>query len=252
VTILALHGFGDTGALTFADAARYWSGRGIAVYAPDQRGFGTNASRRHWPGAETLVADTVSLAGTVRRRDPALPLVVVGHSMGGGLALAAAARGLPADALVLAAPAIAGGDALNPLLRAGGTALAAAAPEHRWTGQGIVAIQPTDNMAALQRAVSDPWHFADPSSRELLGLVRIMDLAAAAAPEVRIPTLTLMGAHDEVLDPARVRLIAERIPGSVGFLYYPDGWHWLFSDLQAPRVWKDVADFALSGHRPEG
>ncbi|PJN93685.1 hypothetical protein CNY89_19110, partial [Amaricoccus sp. HAR-UPW-R2A-40] len=31
---------------------------------------------------------------------------------------------------------------------------------------------------------SDPRHFADPSSRELWGLVEVMDAAAAAAPEV--------------------------------------------------------------------
>ena len=73
-----------------------------------------------------------------------------------------------------------------------------------------------------------------------------MDRAAADAPRVTIPTLTLMGAHDEVLEPERVAAIARTIPGNAGFILYPDGWHWLFSDLQAPRVWRDVADFALS------
>ena len=58
-----------------------------------------------------------------------------------------------------------------------------------------------------------------------------------------------MGAHDEVLRPAQVRLIADRIPGRVGFVLYPDGWHWLFRDLQAPRVWHDVGDFVLSARR---
>ena len=67
-----------------------------------------------------------------------------------------------------------------------------------------------------------------------------------------MPTLTLMGAHDEVLRPDRVRRIHARIPGAVDFRYYPDGWHWLFSDLQAERVWKDVADFVLSGVDRDG
>ena len=149
-----------------------------------------------------------------------------------------------ADALVLAGPAIAGGDALNPIYRVGGWALGAVAPDKRWTGAGIVEIHPTDNREALRRVSRDPRHFADPSSRELFGLVLLMDEAAAAAPAVHMPTLTLMGAHDEVLRPDRVRRIHARIPGAVDFGYYPDGWHWLFSDLQAERVWKDVADFA--------
>ncbi len=248
--ILALHGFGDAGDLTFENAARAWSARGIAVYAPDQRGFGGNASRRDWPGPDALVGDAVSLADHLRARHPGLPLVVVGHSMGGGVALAAAADGLDADALVLAGPAIAGGDALSPLYRATARAVAAALPEKRWTGEGIVAIRPTDNPEALARVVADPRHFGDPSSRELYGLVQLMDRAAAAAPSVAIPTLTLMGARDEVLRPAQVRLIEQRIPGRAGFVLYPDGWHWLFRDLQAPRVWQEVGDFALSTERP--
>ena len=248
--ILALHGFGDAGDLTFEGAARYWAGRGIAVYAPDQRGFGGNASRRQWPGPEALVEDAVALAAQVRRAHPGLPLVVVGHSMGGGTALAAAARGMDADALVLAGPAIAGGDALNPLLRAGGWAMAFAAPERRWTGEGLIEIWPTDNMDALRRVAADPRHFADPSSRELYGLVRLMDAAAAAAPLVDTPTLTLMGAHDEVLRPDLVRRIHDRIPGAVDFRLYPEGWHWLFRDVQAERVWRDVADFVLSRPAP--
>ena len=246
--ILALHGFGDAGDLTFEGAARAWSARGIAVYAPDQRGFGANASRHDWPGVDALTGDAVALSRWLRARHPGLPLVVVGHSMGGGIALAAAAQGLDADALVLAGPAIAGGEALNALYRTAARIAAAAAPERRWTGRGVIDIRPTDNAEAIARVRADPRHFGDPTSRELYGLVELMDRAAAAAPEVTTPTLTLMGAHDEVLRPARVREVADKIPGRVGFILYPDGWHWLFRDLQAPRVWQDVGDFVLSAH----
>ena len=166
--------------------------------------------------------------------------------MGGGVALAAAAEGLDADALVLAGPAIAGGAALNPALRVGAFALAAAAPDKRWTGEGLVEIQPTDNIEAIREVVADPRHFGDPSSRELYGLVRLMDKAAAAAPSVAMPTLTLMGARDEVLRPERVRAIHDVIPGAQGYRLYPNGWHWLFRDLQAESVWRDVGDFALA------
>jgi alpha-beta hydrolase superfamily lysophospholipase len=244
--ILALHGFGDAGDLTFGWAAEHWAARGIAVYAPDQRGFGANPDRKRWPGVEALVADAVAGAAAIRRRHPGLPLVVVGHSMGGGVALIAAAAGIEADALVLAGPAIAGGDALNPLLRAGAWTIAAAAPERRWTGRGVVEIHPTDNPEAIRMVLADPRNFGDASSRELYGLVRVMDRAAALAPRVSIPTLVLIGAHDEVLRPGRIARVANRIPGLIGVVTYPNGWHWLFRDRQAPRVWDDVADFVLS------
>lgn len=243
--ILALHGFGDAAELAFEDAAAAWSARGVAVYAFDQRGFGANPSRRRWPGAEVLADDARLVAARLRARHPGAPLVVVGHSMGGGVALIAAGRGLDADALVLAGPAIAGGAQLNPVVRAGAWTLAALLPEKRWTQGPRVRIRPTDNPDAIRRTLADPRHFADPSSRELWGLVRLMDTAAAAAPRVATPTLTLMGARDEVLRPSRVRAVHDAIPGAVGWTLYPDGWHWLMRDRQAPRVWGDVADFAL-------
>ncbi len=245
--ILALHGFGDAGDLTFEAAARDWAARGIAVYAPDQRGFGASPDRGRWPGDDALVADAMAMARSVRRRHPGLRLAVVGHSMGGGVALAAAADGMDADALVLAAPAITGGDALNPWRRAGARALAATLPDKRWTGRGLIDIRLTDNHEVLRRVAADPRHYGDASGRELYGLVRLMDRAAAAAPKVTTPTLVLIGAHDQVLVPDRIRAVAGRIPGLAGVVTYPGGWHWLFRDRQADRVWRDVGDFVLSG-----
>lgn len=244
--ILALHGFGDAGPLTFTDAAKEWTRRGIAVYAPDQRGFGANLSRMSWPGSDRLIADARDLASLVRADHPDVPLVVVGHSMGGGVALAAAADGMDADALVLAAPAIAGADTLNPFGRAGAWLLATALPDRRWSGDGVITQPPSDNVEAMRRVASDPRHFATPSSRELYGLTRLMDRAARAAPQVTQPTLTLMGDRDAFLSPRRVRRIHERIPGGAGFVQYQDGWHWLFRDRAAARVWSDVADFVLA------
>lgn len=243
--ILALHGYGDAGDLTFTRAAAAWTARGIAVFAPDQRGFGSNPSRQHWPGVDALAADARAHARALRRRYPDLPLTVVGHSMGGGVALVAAGAGLDADGLVLAGPAIAGGAALGEVSRSAARLLAAALPDRRWTGQGIVRIQPTDDLEALRAVKADPRHYGDPSSRELYGLVQIMDRAAAAAPSVYLPTVVMMGARDEVLRPEDVQTIAVRIPGLTRFVLYPRGWHWLFRDRQAPRVWADTGDFAL-------
>ncbi|MEM1265291.1 MAG: alpha/beta fold hydrolase [Pseudomonadota bacterium] len=243
--LLALHGFGDAAHLTFAPAARAWTERGITTYAYDQRGFGQNPSRRDWPGPARLVADLRDAALALRARHPDVPLVVIGHSMGGGVALSAA-DGLPADGVVLAAPAIAGQAEINPFLRIGAFALRTLLPERRFTGDGVVSLLPTDNIEMLRFVARHPLSFGDPTGRELLGLVLLSDRAAATAPRVTLPTLTLIGARDEVIRPAAISRIQETIGGDARVLSYPDGWHWLFRDLQAPRVWSDVADFALS------
>jgi len=242
--ILAVHGFGDYGPSTFDAAARYWADRGIATYAYDQRGFGRNPSRGFWPGAEGLVADLRAVARAVRARHPCRPLIVLGHSMGGGVVLAAAAEGLDADALVLAAPAIWGGDALNPLHRLAAWAMAAAVPDRRFTGEGLVEIRPSDNTEVLEALARDPLYLGRPSAREIMGLVRVTDRAADAAPRVAMPALLLLGEKDEIVPNDRVAEIFERIPAERGVIRYPEGWHLLLRDRQAERVWADVAEWS--------
>jgi alpha-beta hydrolase superfamily lysophospholipase len=245
--ILGVHGFGDYGPSTFEPAAEHWAARGILTYAYDQRGFGRNASFGRWPGAEALAADLAAVAAQIRARHPCLPLVVVGHSMGGGVALAAAGQGLAADGLVLAAPAIWGGAELNPAHRLLAWAAAAIVPDHRFTGEGVVSIQASDNIPLLRALARDPLYLKPPSARELWGLVRVADLAERAADGVDLPALLLLGARDEIVPNGRVRRVFARLDGPRRVIEYPQGWHLLFRDLQAARVWRDVADWVLSG-----
>lgn len=253
--ILAVHGFGDYGPSTFGAAAEAWAAEGIVTYAYDQRGFGRNPSRGYWPGAEGLVADLLAVANAVRAGHPCTPLAVVGHSMGGGVTLAAAPRlaaeGL-ADGIVLAAPAIWGGAALNPLHRAAAWMTAAAVPERRISGRGIVRIQPSDNIPMLRALGRDPLYLGPPSAREILGLVRVVDRAAEAAPATDLPALLLLGAKDQIVPNRRVADVFARLPGPRETIRYPDGWHMLFRDLQAATVWADVAAWVHALPPPTG
>jgi acylglycerol lipase len=248
--ILALHGYGDHGRSTFADAAAAWATARIATLAIDQRGFGRNPSHGFWPGADGLIADAVAVSAQVRERYPCVPLIVLGHSMGGGVVLAAAARGLQADGIVLAAPAIWGGEYLNPFYRAAAWTAAMVAPEHRFTGEGIVRIVATDNIEALRQMRDDPLYIGQPSARELLGLVRITDRAEAAASVVDRPALLLLGAKDQIVPNDRVGDIFATLRGPKQTIAYAEGWHLLFRDLQAPIVWRDVARWTLSRRAP--
>ena len=181
-------------------------------------------------------------------RHPGLPLVVVGHSMGGGVALAAAARGLDADAPCPRRPRHRRRRRAEPPLPRRRLDAAAAAPEKRWTGSGLVSIRPTDNPAAIARVVADPRHFGDPSSRELYGLVRLMDDAAAAAPSRHAPDPrpSWAPATRSSAPPSVRRRSPTRIPGGAASSSTRAAGTGSSADLQAPRVWHDVADFALS------
>ena len=249
--VLGVHGFGDYGPSTFSDAARFWTGRGILTLAYDQRGFGRNRSFGRWPGAEALIADLVGVSRQVRERHPCLPLVVVGHSMGGGVALATVAEGLAADGLVLATPAIWGGGEMNPFHRMFAWSAALVVPEKRFSGEGVVRIQASDNIELLRALGRDPNYLSPPSGREIFGLVRVSDMAARSAAAARVPSLLLLGAKDEIVPNRRVRRVYDRVPGPRRVIEYPDGWHLLFRDLQAEVVWRDVADWVAALPAPK-
>lgn len=247
--LLALHGYGDYAPSTFGTAAPGWAGRGIEVYAYDQRGFGRNDSNRRWPGPDALVEDLEAVAAEIRARHPDLPLFVAGHSMGGGVALAAAGEDrLPGVAgLVLLAPAVWGGETLNPFYRASAWTASQVIPDHRFSASASpVRILPSDNIEMLRELSADPLHYAIPSPREFMGLIRLMDRAWIAAPNDRIDTLVVQGAHDEVVPEASVRAAYDRLPGPREFAYVTTGWHMLLRDLDAVTVHQLVGDWILA------
>ncbi len=245
--LLALHGFGDYAPSTFGGPAPFWAEAGITVYAYDQRGFGRNVSRGAWPGAGALIGDFAAVAAQIRARHPDIPLIALGHSMGAGVVLAALGEGRAPqiDAAILAAPAIAGGDAVGALSRAGVWSMAKVLPDKRWTGDGLVRFQASDDIDALRALAADPVYLRNPSAREIMGLIRVMDRAAAAAPAVTTPLLVLQGEKDELVTPEAVAAVSATIAAPLTTVRYPEGWHLLFRDRQKVRVWTDSRDWIL-------
>ena len=55
---------------------------GIAVFAPDQRGFGNTSVRGFWPGTPALISDARTMAWLLHQRYPQAKLILMGESMG--------------------------------------------------------------------------------------------------------------------------------------------------------------------------
>ncbi|WP_162530688.1 alpha/beta fold hydrolase [Rhodovastum atsumiense] len=233
--VLALHGFNDS-----RDAwempAPYFAASGIALYSPDQRGFGQAPDRGLWPGTDRLVADAAEMARQVRAMHPGVPLVLMGESMGAAVLMVLATGPLaPADArYLLIAPAVWGRARMNLFLRSGLWLVVSLMPGLAMS-RGPVQIMASDNHEALVRLTRDPLTIKRTRMDALGGLVDLMDAALAAAPRFRAPSLFQYGGKDELVPKAATAFTWQALPrGSADgprLAYYPNGYHLLLRDL---------------------
>lgn len=242
--ILALHGFNDSRD-AFELSAPAFAAAGIALYAPDQRGFGAAPGRGGWPGSAVLVRDAAHMARLLGSDYPAIPLYLMGESMGGAVLLAlAASEDAPAvSGYILAAPAVWGWSEMNSFLSAALWLSAGVAPNWRLSGT-TAHITASDNRAALIRLSTDPLTIHETRIGTVRGLVDLMDEAQMASRHVTAPTLVLYGGHDELV-PKRAMAAAWRrlllsAPAGLRLAYYPDGYHLLLRDHERAAAIGDI------------
>jgi acylglycerol lipase len=230
--MLALHGMNDS-----RDAWEYsapdFAAAGIAVFSPDQRGFGATQTRGLWPGTGGLVDDTRVIVQLLRARYPGLPLFLLGESMGGAamMVLATGPDAPKVDGYVLVAPAVWSRDEMNVFMRSSLWLANRVVPGMTLTGGGIVKVTASDNHAALVRLSTDPLTIHGTRVDAIEGLVDLMDQAAADAPLFRARALFLYGGHDDLVPPRANTAMWRALPrDNVVLAFYPRSYHLMLRD----------------------
>jgi alpha-beta hydrolase superfamily lysophospholipase len=229
--MLALHGMNDS-----RDAWEYpapeLAAHGVAVFAPDQRGFGDTAVRGFWPGRVALVDDARTMARLLRQRYPDARLFLMGESMGAAvlMCLATSGEAPPTDGYVLVAPAVWGRAEMNVVLRGALWLFANLIPG--FTLSGAVAKKvASDNREAIRRLSQDPLTIKQTRFDAVRGLVDLMDAARAAAPRFQAPALFLYGGKDELIPEKAAGATWRGLPEGPVRAFYPAGYHLLLRDL---------------------
>lgn len=224
---------------------------GWAVYGLDHRGHGRSAgTRQHLDDYADLLADFEAFRVLVTARHPGLPVYLLGHSMGGQVALAYALDHQDDLAgLVLSAPALAS-DAvpkrLLPVLRL----LARVAPRLRPVGiDGSKISRDPDVVAAYQ---NDPLvEHGNPTLGLSARLVAQFDVLPERSRALRLPLLLQHGTADVLTDPAGTRLLEESAGSSDLTVRWYDGlWHEIYNEPPSARA-VPLADLRewLAAHR---
>lgn len=243
--IIALHGFNDYSRF-FDKPGEYFSNQGIACFAYDQRGFGMAPKRGLWAGSEAYTQDLQALVRLVKQRYPQRPVYLLGESMGGAIVITAMSRmDMPeVEGVILAAPALWARSTMPWYQTSLLWTLAHSLPWLTLTGEGVHVVA-SDNIEMLRALGRDPWVIKATRVETVYGLTDLMDAAFNSAATLRGNTLMLYGEKDEIIpkEPTyaflQQFLAADAAKKTVAI--YPQGYHMLLRDLQAPTAWKDIA-----------
>ena len=240
--VLALHGFNDSRDAWEIPAPAF-TAAGIAVFAPDQRGFGAAPGRGFWPGNAALADDAGSMLAALRARYPGVPLYAMGESMGAAILMTLSARpnAPPVDGWILLSPAVWGRQQMGVALSSGLWLVSGLAPGLSVTGAEVpLKVMASDNRDALIRLARDPLTIRRTRFDALRGLTDLMDAAQAAAPHLQGRVLVLYGARDTLVPAEAMNRAWAHMPQDVRRGYYPEGYHLLLRDLGRTRPTGDV------------
>jgi alpha-beta hydrolase superfamily lysophospholipase len=240
--LLLSHGYGEH-AGRYDHVARRLVAEGAVVYAPDHLGHGrSEGERAHCEDGEDFTTDLHKVAERARAEHPGLPVVLLGHSMGGLIATRYAQRHPgELDALVLSGPAIGGAPQLEMLLTLDPI------PE--------IPIDPailSRDPAVGQAYADDPLVYHGGFKRSTLqALVNGVQATAEGPGLGDVPTLWIHGEEDQLVPLAATRPAVERIKGSrFEEKVYPGARHEVFNETNRDEVLDDVVEFihrSLSG-----
>jgi alpha-beta hydrolase superfamily lysophospholipase len=246
--VLALHGFNDY-SNAFEAPGSWLASRGVAVYAYDQRGFGSAPHRGLWAGTQALADDLKSAVRLVKARHPATPLFLLGESMGGAVVLTALASDDPPDcaSAILAAPALWGRDEMIWPQRALLWLSAHTFPFLTVTGKGLKR-WPSDNIEMLRALGRDPLVIKQTRIDAIHGVTDLMDEALRSAERQTRPFMLLYGGNEQIIpNPATERFLANlKRPDIQEKRFYPLHYHMLLRDLKTDDVYGDMLSYLAS------
>ncbi|GHI03250.1 lysophospholipase [Streptomyces cellostaticus] len=201
---LVVHGYGEH-AGRYDELAGVLTGHGAAVYGPDHVGHGKSAGERVViEDFEDVVTDVHAVADLARAAHPGLPLVMVGHSMGGLIAARYAQRhGGELSALILSGPVIGAWELPGRLL---------ALAEIPDTPISPAALSRDPAVGAAYAADPLVWH--GPMKRPTLqAFVRTLAAVAEGGDVGPLPLLWLHGDDDRLVPLPGSRIGVERLSG---------------------------------------
>ncbi|MEM0345291.1 MAG: alpha/beta hydrolase [Thermofilaceae archaeon] len=241
--VVGVHGFAEH-AGRYDHVGRYLAERGFALYMYDLRGHGRSETPRGYVERfDQFVEDTEAFVRYAHRETGARTFLL-GHSMGGLIA-------------VLTAPRI--GGELSGLITSGAAVELKVSATTRIMLQLMAALRPRARIATPVRAellskdpsvaqqyLSDPLVFKDPTLKLLVEFGRAVPRAWEAARRISLPALIMHGGDDQIVPPSASRRLYETLSSPDKTLRIYEGLrHEIFNEVERDKVLADLVDWLL-------
>ena len=239
--VLVLHGIGYHAA-PYVIVAEGLGLPGAVYSALDFRGHGgSGGPKGALPPTERMVSDIEEWVDQLKKEAPAVPIFMIGESMGGPYAALYASKNPGAlTGLVLVAPAV-----LSSLrqvlhvdtLRAVGRLLRSPrSPSFGLLGSRLAAASKESSFVLAR--IEDPSAMQKVTAAYLMRIgIAIAELMLGKAGRIDSPTLIVQGERDTIVSPLGSRLLYKMLNvADKKLTIFPDGFHTLIWDSTAPEV----------------
>jgi acylglycerol lipase len=241
-TVALLHGLAEHAGRYTALAERLAQAR-IELVAIDLRGHGRSPGERTWVHSfNNYLDDAQALLEAASR--PGTPLFLMGHSMGGTIAVCFAIERLPAFArrtrplsgLVLSSPALAPGKDVPRWMLAASRIVSRLWPRYR-----AMKIEPallSRDALVVEKNRADPLvHHAAVPARTGAEILAAMARIEQGRASLRVPVLVYHGTADKLTEPDGSRQFAANVGSTDRTLtLYEGAYHETMNDLDRDRV----------------
>lgn len=238
--IALVHGFGEhSGRYNYLVDALV--PQGISIYAVDLRGHGRSPGKRgHVNQWSEFDQDVAGLLQWVKKSEPDAPIFLMGHSMGGLIALhyveqhPEGLKGIIASAPFLAAAK------LSPLLSIASKVLLRIKPDMN-VSSGL-------DVSTISRDMQEVARYATDKLVHGLGTPKLdaesraaIERTHANAGRIQLPILLYHGTGDRLVPIAGTRRLAGALTtADKTFIEYPEGAHESHNDLHRAQVFADI------------
>jgi alpha-beta hydrolase superfamily lysophospholipase len=245
--VVLCHGYAEH-ARRYDHVAQRFGEAGLVVYALDLRGHGRSEGKRvYLKDMSEYTGDFQCLVGIAAAEYPALKLVVLGHSMGGGVVFAYGVEH-PDDyaAMVLSGPAIAAQDGVSPVMKVVAKTLGKVLPGLPVEDLPADAVSRDPEVVAAYQADPMVHHGKLPAgiARALIGVGETMPQRAG---RLTAPLLVVHGEQDKLIPVAGSRQLIDCVGTSdVHLKVYPELYHEVFNEPERAVVLDDVVSWIES------